>query len=41
MKAMEEMQAKLPPGTRLDWTGLSYEEQLSGGQAPALTACRC
>jgi len=36
IKAMEEMQAKLPPGTRLDWTGLSYEEQLSGGQAPAL-----
>ncbi|WP_343527066.1 efflux RND transporter permease subunit [Sphingomonas sp.] len=36
IRAMEEMQAKLPPGTRLDWTGLSYEEQLSGGQAPAL-----
>jgi len=36
MKAMQDMQAKLPPGTRLDWTGLSYEEQLSGGQAPAL-----
>ena len=36
LKAMAEMQAKLPPGTRLDWTGLSYEEQLSGGQAPAL-----
>ncbi|UYY58199.1 efflux RND transporter permease subunit [Sphingomonas sp. S2-65] len=38
LKAMQEMQAKLPPGTRLDWTGLSYEEQLSGGQAPALYA---
>jgi multidrug efflux pump len=36
MKAMEDMQKQLPPGTRLDWTGLSYEEQLSGGQAPAL-----
>ncbi|AOH83123.1 multidrug transporter [Sphingomonas panacis] len=36
LKAMQDMQAKLPPGTRLDWTGLSYEEQLSGGQAPAL-----
>ena len=36
LKAMEEMQAKLPPGTRLEWTGLSYEEKLSGGQAPAL-----
>ncbi|WP_242136894.1 efflux RND transporter permease subunit [Sphingomonas sp. TREG-RG-20F-R18-01] len=38
LKAVEDMQAKLPPGTRLDWTGLSYEEQLSGGQAPALYA---
>src|SRR5258705_1080895 len=36
MKALEEMQAKLPPGTRLDWTGLSYEERQSSGQAPAL-----
>ena len=33
---MEEIQAKLPPGTGLEWTGLSYEERLSGGQAPAL-----
>jgi hydrophobe/amphiphile efflux-1 (HAE1) family protein len=38
MEAMEEMQAKLPPGTALEWTGLSYEERLSGGQAPALYA---
>ncbi|WP_010184887.1 efflux RND transporter permease subunit [Sphingomonas sp. PAMC 26605] len=38
LKTVEDMQAKLPPGTRLDWTGLSYEEQLSGGQAPALYA---
>ncbi|UVO51509.1 efflux RND transporter permease subunit [Sphingomonas sp. SUN019] len=36
MEAMEEIQAKLPPGTSLEWTGLSYEERLSGGQAPAL-----
>ena len=36
MKAMEEMAAKLPPGTALQWTGLSYEEQQSSGQAPAL-----
>jgi HAE1 family hydrophobic/amphiphilic exporter-1/multidrug efflux pump len=36
MKAMEEMQAKLPPGTALQWTGLSYEEQQSSGQAPML-----
>ena len=36
MQALEEMHAKLPPGTALEWTGLSYEERLSGGQAPAL-----
>jgi hydrophobe/amphiphile efflux-1 (HAE1) family protein len=36
MKAMEEMQAKLTPGTSLEWTALSYEEQQSSGQAPAL-----
>ena len=36
LKAMQEMQAKLPPGTALEWTGLSYEEKLSGGQAPAV-----
>ena len=36
MKAMEEIQAKLPPGTGLQWTGLSYEEQQSSGQAPIL-----
>jgi multidrug efflux pump len=36
MKAMEEMAAKLPPGIGVQWTGLSYEEQQSSGQAPAL-----
>ncbi|MBJ6122780.1 efflux RND transporter permease subunit [Sphingomonas mollis] len=36
MAALEEMHAKVPPGTALEWTGLSYEERLSGGQAPAL-----
>ncbi|WP_037552167.1 efflux RND transporter permease subunit [Sphingomonas sp. URHD0057] len=36
MKALEEMQAKLPPGTSLQWTGLSYEERQSSGQAPML-----
>jgi HAE1 family hydrophobic/amphiphilic exporter-1/multidrug efflux pump len=36
MKAMEEIQAKLPTGTGLEWTGLSYEEHQSSGQAPAL-----
>ncbi len=38
MKAMEEIHAKLPPGTGLQWTGLSYEENQSSGQAPALYA---
>jgi len=36
MRAMEEIAAKLPTGTSLQWTGLSYEEQQSSGQAPAL-----
>jgi HAE1 family hydrophobic/amphiphilic exporter-1/multidrug efflux pump len=36
MRAIEEMQARLPPGTGLRWTGLSYEEQQSSGQAPVL-----
>jgi HAE1 family hydrophobic/amphiphilic exporter-1/multidrug efflux pump len=36
MKALEEISAKLPPGTSLQWTGLSYEEKQSSGQAPAL-----
>ncbi|MBP7339058.1 efflux RND transporter permease subunit [Niveispirillum sp.] len=38
MAAMEELVAKLPPGIGLAWTGLSYEERLSGSQAPALYA---
>ncbi|WP_298283496.1 efflux RND transporter permease subunit [Novosphingobium sp.] len=36
MAALEKIHAKLPPGTGLQWTGLSYEEKLSGGQAPML-----
>ncbi|MBW8744430.1 MAG: efflux RND transporter permease subunit [Sphingomonas sp.] len=36
LKAMEELQAKLPPGTGFEWTGLSYEEKLAGGQAASL-----
>ncbi len=38
MAAMEELVAKLPPGIGFAWTGLSYEERLSGAQAPALYA---
>lgn len=38
MAEMEAMAAKLPPGFGYEWTGLSYEERLSGSQAPALYA---
>ena len=38
MAAMEELAARLPPGIGFEWTGISYEEQLSGGQASALYA---
>jgi len=38
MAAMTELVAKLPPGIGLEWAGLSYEERLSGSQAPALYA---
>jgi hydrophobe/amphiphile efflux-1 (HAE1) family protein len=36
MKAMEEMIKQLPRGIGYEWTGQSYEELLSGAQAPAL-----
>lgn len=38
MRAMEEMAAKLPAGIGYEWTGLSYQERMSGSQAPALYA---
>ncbi|MDB6091725.1 MAG: multidrug transporter [Gammaproteobacteria bacterium] len=38
MQAMEQLAKRLPAGIGYEWTGLSYEEQLSGGQAPALYA---
>jgi hydrophobe/amphiphile efflux-1 (HAE1) family protein len=38
MAAMEEHAAKLPAGVGFEWTGISYEESLSGGQAPAVYA---
>jgi multidrug efflux pump len=38
MAEMEKMAAQLPPGIGYEWTGLSYEERLSGAQAPALYA---
>ena len=38
MQEMERLIAQLPTGLGHEWTGLSYEERLSGGQAPALYA---
>lgn len=38
MTAVEDIAAKLPDGVRVVWTGLSYEERLSGSQAPSLYA---
>ncbi len=38
MAAVEEMVKQLPKGVGYSWTGLSYEERLSGSQAPALYA---
>ncbi|EKS9206008.1 TPA: efflux RND transporter permease subunit [Enterobacter hormaechei] len=38
MIEVQKIAAKLPPGVRVAWTGLSYEERLSGSQAPALYA---
>lgn len=38
MAEMEKMVAQLPDGIGLEWSGLSYEERLSGAQAPALYA---
>ena len=38
MDALEKMAEKLPLGYGLEWNGLSYEERLSGNQAPSLYA---
>jgi hydrophobe/amphiphile efflux-1 (HAE1) family protein len=38
MAAMAELAKELPPGYTIEWSGLSYEERLSGSQAPALYA---
>ena len=35
---MESLASKLPSGIGYDWTGMSYQERLSGNQAPALYA---
>jgi multidrug efflux pump len=36
--AMEDVASKLPPGIGFEWSGSSYEERLSGTQAPFLFA---
>ncbi|WP_312743426.1 multidrug efflux RND transporter permease subunit AcrB [Cedecea neteri] len=38
MDMMEQLASKLPTGIGFDWTGMSYQERLSGNQAPALYA---
>ncbi len=38
MALMENLASKLPSGIGYDWTGMSYQERLSGDQAPALYA---
>lgn len=38
MLMMEELASKLPTGFGYEWTGMSYQERLSGNQAPALYA---
>jgi HAE1 family hydrophobic/amphiphilic exporter-1/multidrug efflux pump len=38
MARMEALAKKLPPGIGYEWTGLSYEEQASSGQAGSLYA---
>ncbi|WP_287881540.1 efflux RND transporter permease subunit [Aquitalea sp.] len=38
MTEMESLIKQLPAGIGYEWTGLSYEERLSGSQAPALYA---
>lgn len=38
MLAMEELIAKLPTGIGFEWTGMSYQERMTGDQAPMLYA---
>ncbi len=38
MAAIEELAKQLPPGFGIAWSGMSYEERLSGSQAPLLYA---
>jgi len=36
MKTVEDIASRLPKGIGYDWTGLSFQERLSGSQAPML-----
>ncbi|HHR3781443.1 efflux RND transporter permease subunit [Salmonella enterica] len=38
MSLMENLASQLPNGIGYDWTGMSYQERLSGNQTPALYA---
>ncbi|AIT82687.1 efflux RND transporter permease subunit [Novosphingobium pentaromativorans] len=38
MEAVEELATQLPDGVGIEWSGISYEERTSGGQAPAVYA---
>ncbi|HEY1101706.1 MAG TPA: efflux RND transporter permease subunit, partial [Myxococcota bacterium] len=38
MLEMERLAAQLPAGYGVEWTGISYQERLSGDEAPALLA---
>ncbi len=38
MEVVEELMAQLPAGFGFEWSGLSFQERLSGSQAPALYA---
>ncbi|MCG7564781.1 efflux RND transporter permease subunit [Pseudoalteromonas sp. CnMc7-15] len=38
MQTMAELVAQLPPGIDFEWTGTSYQEKMSGSQAPMLYA---
>lgn len=38
MDIMESLVKQLPNGFGLEWTAMSYQERLSGAQAPALYA---
>ncbi|MDF0534635.1 efflux RND transporter permease subunit [Shewanella yunxiaonensis] len=38
IETMKQLASQLPPGFGISWNGVSYEEQLSGNQAPGLYA---